>query len=63
MASPPFGMSRDEERAYLLDMIKQLARLARTAGEIEVEILLRATLEITRASAQRRARSVPADRP
>ncbi len=55
MTSPSLAMSHDEERAYLLDMIQQLARLARTAGEIEVEILLRAILDITRASAQRRA--------
>lgn len=54
MTSPSFVVSRDEERAYLLDMIQQLARLARTAGEVEVEILLRAILEITRAGAQRR---------
>ena len=55
MTSPSLGMARDDERDYLLDMIQQLARLARTAGEVEVEILLRAILDIVRARAQRRA--------
>ena len=55
MTSPPLRMSRDEERAYLMDMIQQLARLARTVGEVEVEILLRAILDIARATAQSRS--------
>ena len=54
MTSPPLRMSRADDRAYLIDMIQQLARLARTAGEVEVEILLRAVLDIAKATAQRR---------
>ena len=55
MSSPPLRISRDAARAYLIDMIQQLAKLARTVGEVEVEILLRAILDIARATAQRRA--------
>ena len=56
MAPPSLRVSRDEERAYLIDMIRQLARLARTTGETEMEILLRAILDVARATAQRRSK-------
>lgn len=55
MTQTPSPKQFEEERAYLLEMIRHLVRLARTAGEIEVEILLRAILEITQANARRRA--------
>ena len=45
---------RQDDREYLLDMIEQLAKLARGTGETEVAILLKAILDVVREADRRR---------
>ena len=54
MTPPPPHPPSEEGREYLLDMINQLAKLARGTGETEVEILLKAILDVVRESDRRR---------
>jgi hypothetical protein len=44
----PLDAEKNDRRDYLLDMIEQLAELAREIGEIEVAIHLDATVEARR---------------
>ncbi len=55
MMPPPLQPTREDARAYLLDMIGQLAKLARGTDEMEIEILLKATLDVVRESDRRRS--------
>ena len=54
MTPPPPQIPREWDREYLLDMINQLAKLAREAGETEVAILLKAILDVVDEADRRR---------
>jgi hypothetical protein len=55
-ASPsPFPQPRESARAYLFEMIEQLARLARGNGDVEVAIYLKAILDAERVAERKRS--------
>ena len=46
VAPDPWPSKAEAAREYLLDMLQQLARLARTSGEVQIAILLEAVLAV-----------------
>jgi len=52
-ASAPLPTARDDARAYLFEMVEEMAKMARRVGEDAVAIHLQAILEAGR-SAQRK---------
>jgi len=55
VAPHPWPSKGEAAREYLLDMLQQLARLARASGEVQIAILLEAVLAVDQVVRAKRA--------